>query len=468
VWATLALARQPLSGPSARPSGAPLAVCAVPVPPANRMVGEEPRSLLEVPLRRGMVPERGPCAPPLVVGVVVIVIRIELDGPVEVANRLLVPAEVGERHPPVAAGVGVAGLEPDEPAVVAQRALRLFHVEKGRAPVVQRVHIVWIEGQRFPEVLDRLAVPLQLDVGAAPQVVHGRVRSQNNPILLATKDDSVVNEDRTFSISPYTNGPDASYPAQTLTVTEDDLLATNIRVIGRGSGETRPQWNVIELDIYRDYHEGFAAILDASGSASIVAMGAKVVGAQFAAMGSARQSRQYSIHCGAGDGWVTVREDVVNNSDWPSDQQSFKESFPKTRAATGDREKVCPPPPVPAPRPRVVSFSAIQSHGDLVLAGQTLHGDKIGGPMHGYLAVSGSASIIGVASKMYQFTYYEHADGHALKASVFGPVDSGANEVVRFNCGSGSGWAQILYLWKDSDRGDTVPYAPHRRFKICN
>ena len=129
--------------------------------------------------------------------------------------------------------------------------------------------------------------------------------------------------------------------------------------------------------------------------------------------------------------------------------------------------KVCPPPPVPAPRPRVVSFSAIQSYGDLVLAGQTLHGDRIGEEMTGYVEVSGSASIKGVVSKMFKFTLYEHGDGHELKASAFGPVDSGANEVVRFNCGSGSGWARILYFWKGSSSGDTVPYAPYRRFKIC-
>ena len=133
--------------------------------------------------------------------------------------------------------------------------------------------------------------------------------------------------------------------------------------------------------------------------------------------------------------------------------------------------KVCPrPPPVP-PRPpptRVVSFSAIQSYGDLVLAGQTLHGDRIGEEMTGYVEVSGSASIKGVVSKMFKFTLYEHGDGHELKASAFGPVDSGANEVVRFNCGSGSGWARILYFWKGSSSGDTVPYAPYRRFKICN
>ena len=295
--------------------------------------------------------------------------------------------------------------------------------------------------------------------------------SKNNPILLATRDDSAVNEDRTFSISPYTDTPDVSYPAQTLTVTEDDLLVTNIRVVGRtsnpGSSQTA-EWNGIELDVSRDYHEGFSAILDASGSASIIARPSKVAGAQFPAQQSGRRPAKYPIHCGSGDGWVTVREDVVNNSDWPGHLSTFSESFPKTRAATGDREKVCPPPPVPAPRPRVVSFSAIQSYGDLVLAGQTLHGDRIGEEMTGYVEVSGSASIIGVASKMFKFTYYEHGDGHELKASAFGPVDSGANEVVRFNCGSGSGWARILYFWKGSSSGDTVLYAPYRRFKVCN
>ena len=295
--------------------------------------------------------------------------------------------------------------------------------------------------------------------------------SKNNPILLATRDDSAVNEDRTFSISPYTDTPDVSYPAQTLTVTEDDLLVTNIRVVGRTSNPSNAktaEWNGIELDVSRDYHEGFSAILDASGSASIIARSSKVAGAQFPAQQSGRRPAKYPIHCGSGDGWVTVREDVVNNSDWPQDQSNFSETFPKTRAATGDREKVCPPPPVPAPRPRVVSFSAIQSYGDLVLAGQTLHGDRIGEEMTGYVEVSGSASIIGVASKMFKFTYYEHGDGHELKASAFGPVDSGANEVVRFNCGSGSGWARILYFWKGSSSGDTVPYAPYRRFKVCN
>ncbi len=133
--------------------------------------------------------------------------------------------------------------------------------------------------------------------------------------------------------------------------------------------------------------------------------------------------------------------------------------------------KVCPRPPLVPPRPpptRVVSFSAIQSYGDLVLAGQTLHGDRIGEEMTGYVEVSGSASIKGVVSKMFKFTLYEHGDGHELKASAFGPVDSGANEVVRFNCGSGSGWARILYFWKGSSSGDTVPYAPYRRFKVCN
>ena len=295
--------------------------------------------------------------------------------------------------------------------------------------------------------------------------------SKNNPILLATRDDSAVNEDRTFSISPYTDTPDVSYPAQTLTVTEDDLLVTNIRVVGRTSnpgGSQTAEWNGIELDVSRDYHEGFSAILDASGSASIIASPSKVAGAQFPAQQSGRRPAKYPIHCGSGDGWVTVREDVVNNSDWPGHLSTFSEAFPKTRAATGDREKVCPPPPVPAPRPRVVSFSAIQSYGDLVLAGQTLHGDRIGEEMTGYVEVSGSASIIGVASKMFKFTYYEHADGHELKASAFGPVDSGANEVVRFNCGSGSGWARILYFWTGSSSGDTVPYAPYRRFKVCN
>ena len=295
--------------------------------------------------------------------------------------------------------------------------------------------------------------------------------SKNNPILLSTRDDNAVNEDRTFSISPYTDTPDVSYPAQTLTVTEDDLLVTNIRVVGRTSNPSNAktaEWNGIELDVSRDYHEGFSAILDASGSASIVAKGSKLVGAQLQAQQSGRRPAKYPIHCGSGDGWVTVREDVVNNSDWPGHLSNFSEAFPKTRAATGDREKVCPPPPVPAPRPRVVSFSAIQSYGDLVLAGQTLHGDNIGEEMTGYVEVSGSASIIGVASKMFKFTYYEHADGHELKASAFGPVDSGANEVVRFNCGSGSGWARILYFWKGSSSGDTVPYAPYRRFKVCN
>ena len=292
-----------------------------------------------------------------------------------------------------------------------------------------------------------------------------------NPILLATRDDNAVGADKTFSLSPYTDAPDVSYPAQTLTVTEDDLLVTNIRVVGRTSNPSNAktaEWNGIELDVGRDYHEGFSAILDASGSASIIARSSKVAGAQFPAQQSGRRPAKYPIHCGSGDGWVTVREDVVNNSDWPQDQSNFSEAFPKTRAATGDREKVCPPPPDPAPRPRVVSFSAIQSYGDLVLAGQTLHGDRIGEEMTGYVEVSGSASIIGVASKMFKFTYYEHGDGHELKASAFGPVDSGANEVVRFNCGSGSGWARILYFWKGSSSGDTVPYAPYRRFKVCN
>ena len=292
-----------------------------------------------------------------------------------------------------------------------------------------------------------------------------------NPILLATRDDNAVGADKTFSLSPYTDAPDVSYPAQTLTVTEDDLLVTNIRVVGRTSnpgGSQTAEWNGIELDVSRDYHEGFSAILDASGSASIIAPMSKVAGAQFPAQQSGRRPAKYPIHCGSGDGWVTVREDVVNNSDWPGHLSNFSEAFPKTRAATGDREKVCPPPPVPAPRPRVVSFSAIQSYGDLVLAGQTLHGDRIGEEMTGYVEVSGSASIIGVASKMFKFTYYEHADGHELKASAFGPVDSGANEVVRFNCGSGSGWARILYFWTGSSSGDTVPYAPYRRFKVCN
>ena len=293
----------------------------------------------------------------------------------------------------------------------------------------------------------------------------------NNPILLTTRDDNAVGPDRTFSLSPYTDTPDVSYPAQTLTVTEDDLLQTNLRVVGRTSNpapQSGPEWNGVELYVGRDYHEGFSTILDASGSASIIARTTKVVGSQFQAQESGRRPAQYPIHCGSGDGWVTVREDVVNNSDWPGHLSTFSEAFPKTRAATGDREKVCPPPPVPAPRPRVVSFSAIQSYGDLVLAGQTLHGDRIGEEMTGYVEVSGSASIIGVASKMFKFTYYEHGDGHELKASAFGPVDSGANEVVRFNCGSGSGWARILYFWKGSSSGDTVPYAPYRRFKVCN
>ena len=293
----------------------------------------------------------------------------------------------------------------------------------------------------------------------------------NNPILLTTRDDNAVGPDRTFSLSPYTDTPDVSYPAQTLTVTEDDLLQTNLRVVGRTSNpapQSGPEWNGVELNVGRDYHEGFSTILDASGSASIIARTTKVVGSQFQAQESGRRPAQYPIHCGSGDGWVTVREDVVNNSDWPGHLSTFSEAFPKTRAATGDREKVCPPPPVPAPRPRVVSFSAIQSYGDLVLAGQTLHGDRIGEEMTGYVEVSGSASIIGVASKMFKFTYYEHGDGHELKASAFGPVDSGANEVVRFNCGSGSGWARILYFWKGSSSGDTVPYTPYRRFKVCN
>ena len=81
-------------------------------------------------------------------------------------------AEVGERHPPVAASVAVAGLESGEPAVVAQRRFGLLQVEVGRAPVVQRADIVRIEGEGSPEVLDRLAVALQLHMGAALQVVR--------------------------------------------------------------------------------------------------------------------------------------------------------------------------------------------------------------------------------------------------------------------------------------------------------
>ena len=160
---------------------------------------------------------------------------------------------------------------------------------------------------------------------------------------------------------------------------------------------------------------------------------------------------------GSGDGWLTLKPhwNTPAHID-PNHSHTVK---------------VCPRPPLVPPRPpptRVVSFSAIQSYGDLVLAGQTLHGDRIGEEMTGYVEVSGSASIKGVVSKMFKFTLYEHGDGHELKASAFGPVDSGANEVVRFNCGSGSGWARILYFWKGSSSGDTVPYAPYRRFKVCN
>ena len=87
----------------------------------------------------------------------------------------------------------------------------------------------------------------------------------NNPILLATRDDNAVGPDRTFSLRPYTDAPDVSYSAQTLTVTEDDLLQVNLRP-GSHDGN---DYGTVDLDVYRDHEGPFSIELVATGAARI-------------------------------------------------------------------------------------------------------------------------------------------------------------------------------------------------------
>ena len=158
---------------------------------------------------------------------------------------------------------------------------------------------------------------------------------------------------------------------------------------------------------------------------------------------------------GAGEGFLTLERH------WSSEHQIEEDH--------SDKLQVCPrpaPPPPPPPPERVVMFSTIDSGGYPTLAGQTLHGDAIGGSMTGYLEVSGSASLREVSESLYKFTYVEHRDDHGQLATAFGTLDDGNNGVVQFTCGSGSGWVRVLYLMKE--QGSTfVPYGPFRHWKVC-
>ena len=63
--------------------------------------------------------------------------------------------------------------------------------------------------------------------------------------------------------------------------------------------------------------------------------------------------------------------------------------------------------------------------------------------------------------------YVESAVKHDMLAAVFGRLDDGTNGVVKFECGSGSGWVNILYLMQSEGAHTPVPYGPFHRWKVC-
>ena len=177
-------------------------------------------------------------------------------------------------------------------------------------------------------------------------------------LTVAHEDDNAVGPVRVSTVSdveintPYVHHRTGRLGA---IVVEDDLLQTNVRVTGRGGlpqqTKSDPAFTSVEVSVWRDYYEGFSAILDAHGSASVVVKGPKVLGVgPLAALESGRGTRTYPIHCGDGPGWVSLREEVVRDSNWTG-SNTFSESYVKTRSATGDsRKQVCPPPPPPNPQ----------------------------------------------------------------------------------------------------------------------
>ena len=285
--------------------------------------------------------------------------------------------------------------------------------------------------------------------------------------LTHTDDNAVGHQNRRWEFCPSESANrDAS--CGDLYATEDDLLQTHIRVIGRGSGETRAAWTAVEFTVGRDYHEGFALIVDAEGAASILAPTNKRVGTQLAALESARRTSEYLIHCtGNGVGHVSISGNVVKNSDWPSQQSVLQDSFPRTRAATDDRKKVCPPPPVrtapPATTPEpFVEFSVGPSGSDYTILGQ-LHHAETDRTLSGFIEVSGSASIIDYSGgSIAKFIYWEEHERAVSTGLELNGQLAGAFDV---SCGPGSGWARVYYL--ATEDGTTVPYSPFHRFRVC-
>ncbi len=281
--------------------------------------------------------------------------------------------------------------------------------------------------------------------------------------LTHTDDNAVGHQNRRWEFCPSESANrDAS--CGDLYATEDDLLQTHIRVIGRGSGETRAAWTEVEVTVGRDYHEGFALIIDAEGAASIVAPPNKQVGTQLAALESARRTSEYPIHCtGTGVGHVSISGNVVKNSDWPSQQSVLQDSFPRTRAATGDRKKVCPPPPVRTPPPATTPepFVEFSVASDYTILGQLRHAET-NRTLSGFIEVSGSASIDDYSGgSIAKFTYWEvHASAVGIAVDL-----NGQPTLIEVSCGPGSGWARVYYL--ATEDGTTVPYSPFHRFRVC-
>ena len=276
-------------------------------------------------------------------------------------------------------------------------------------------------------------------------------------------DDNVVKQSQVFQVCTDTN-ESVDDRCASLIVWEDDLLQTHIRVIGRGSGETRAAWTKVEVTVGRDYHEGFALIVDAEGAASIVAPTNKQVGTQLAALESARRTSEYPIHCtGNGVGHVSISENVVKNSDWPSEQSVLQDSFPRTRAATGDRKKVCPPPAVRTPPPATTPepFVEFSVASDYTILGQLRHAET-NRTLSGFIEVSGSASIDDYSGgSIAKFTYWEvHASAVGIAVDL-----NGQPTLIEVSCGPGSGWARVYYL--ATEDGTTVPYSPFHRFRVC-
>ena len=214
----------------------------------------------------------------------------------------------------------------------------------------------------------------------------------------------------------------------------------------------------------RDYHEGFALIIDAEGAASLLNPGIKQVAPQQNVLESARRATEYAIHCdGNGVGHVRIQENVVKNSDWPSQQSVLQDSFPRTRAATDDRKKVCPPPAVrtapPATTPEpFVEFSVAS---DYTILGQ-LHHAETDRTLSGFIEVSGSASIKDYSGgSLAKFFYWEEHE----RAVSTGLDLNGTPAALEVSCGSGPGWARVYYL--ATADGTTVPYSPFHRFRVC-